>query len=248
MGETTNSSHRQQARQQGLIASLIALPFRLFGFLCGSLLLSILIELIGLHIAWSDQGWHHAEEMLSHELDQLSETFKQSILVSEPAHTTQQLLSRTYDTLFVRTGALHWIHQQSERTNPSTRSAVGINKAMYLGHLHGETYALATLYTLMTFLVRLMVLALTLPLFLIAAFVGLVDGFVRRDVRRFGAGHESGFLYHRAKASLMPLALLPSVLYLAVPVSVHPLVVLLPSAVLLSLAVNITAGSFKKYL
>ena len=42
-----------------------------------------------------------------------------------------------------------------------------------------------------------------------AVFVELVDGLVRRDVPGFGAGRQSGFIYHRAKASLMPLAVLP---------------------------------------
>jgi len=87
-----------------------------------------------------------------------------------------------------------------------------------------------------------------LPLFLMAAFVGLVDGLVRRDIRRFGAGRESGFIYHRARASLMPLAVLPWVTYLALPVSVHPLLILLPSAALLGIAVDIASASFKKYL
>jgi len=36
--------------------------------------------------------------------------------------------------------------------------------------------------------------------------------------------------------------------YLALAIYVHPLVLLLPSAVLLGLAVSLTAGSFKKYL
>lgn len=89
---------------------------------------------------------------------------------------------------------------------------------------------------------------LTLPLFLLAAFVGLVDGLVRRDIRKFGAGRESGFVYHRAKAALMPLAVLPWVTYLALPVSLHPLMILLPAAFLLGLAVNIAAASFKKYI
>lgn len=71
---------------------------------------------------------------------------------------------------------------------------------------------------------------------------------VRRDVRGFGAGRESGFVYHRARASLMPLAVLPWVTYLALPVSVHPLLILLPSAALLGLAVAISAATFKKYL
>ena len=111
-----------------------------------------------------------------------------------------------------------------------------------------ESYLIAAAFTTLTFLVRLLVLVLTIPLFIMATFVGLVDGLVRRDIRKFGAGRESGFIYHRVKASVVPLAVLPWILYLALPISVHPLWILLPSAVLLGLAVNLTAGSFKKYL
>ena len=57
-----------------------------------------------------------------------------------------------------------------------------------------------------------------------AIFVGLVDGLVRRDIRRFGAGRESGFIYHRARAGL----------------------ILLPRAALLGVAVCIAAATFKK--
>lgn len=55
-------------------------------------------------------------------------------------------------------------------------------------------------------------------------------------------------MYHRAKASLLPLGVLPWVIYLAMPISVHPLLILLPSAALLGFAVSLTASSFKKYL
>ncbi len=115
-------------------------------------------------------------------------------------------------------------------------------------YVHLESYLIAAAYTVLVFLVRLLVLCLMLPLFLMAAFTGLVDGLVRRDIRRFGAGRESGFVYHRAKASLMPLVVLPWAVYLALPVSISPLLILLPSAVLLGVAVDVAAGSFKKYL
>ena len=46
----------------------------------------------------------------------------------------------------------------------------------------------------------------------------------------------------------MPLAVLPWVTYLALPVSVHPLLILLPSAALLGIAVCIASATFKKYL
>ena len=57
------------------------------------------------------------------------------------------------------------------------------------------------------------------------AFVGLV----RRDIRRFCACRESWFIYHRARAALMPLAVLPG-------------------AALLGVAVCIAAATFQKYL
>lgn len=81
-----------------------------------------------------------------------------------------------------------------------------------------------------------------MPLFLLAPFVGRVDGLVRRYIRKLGAGRESGFVYHRAKAALMSITVSPWVIYLALPVSLHPLLILLPSAALLGFATNIAAG------
>lgn len=41
---------------------------------------------------------------------------------------------------------------------------------------------------------------------------------------------------------------MPRLTYLALPVSLHPLMVLLPSAAMLGVAMNIAVSSFKKYL
>ncbi len=217
--------------------------------LCGSLLLCIVIECIGLHFFWPDQGWHHAQGMLNDELEQLSTHFTRSALVHEPGHTAHELVEHSYDWLFVKSGLLDWIR------DAATQARVGSHRAThdfryYLGriYVHLEGDLIASAYTVLVFLVRLLVLCLTLPLFLMAGFVGFVDGLVRRDIRRFGAGRESGFVYHRAKATVVPLAVLPWVTYLTLPVSVNPSLVLLPAAVLLGTAVDIASGSFKKYL
>lgn len=50
MSDPAATAQRQQNRQQGLIAGIITLPFRLFGVLCGSLLLCIVIECVGMHL------------------------------------------------------------------------------------------------------------------------------------------------------------------------------------------------------
>ena len=56
-----------------------------------------------------------------------------------------------------------------------------------------------------------------MPVLLLFSLVALVDGFVKRDLRRWGGGRESSFVYHWAKQSAMPLLVLSWVIYLALP-------------------------------
>ena len=87
-----------------------------------------------------------------------------------------------------------------------------------------------------------------LPVFVLFSLVALVDGFVKRDLRRWGGGRESSFVYHWAKRSAMPLMVLSWVIYLALPFSLHPTFIVLPFATLFALSVSVTASTFKKYL
>ena len=238
-------AERQQARQQGWIAGLIGLPFRLFGMLCGSLLLAILLEWIGMLFIWSDQGSHHAEQMLSYELSQLSSDFRRSIVMEAPVQTARRLIEWTHEHVVVKSGLREWIELSRSGTE---EGRAGLRRPLEMAYGAVEPYAIAAGYTALTFLVRLVVLCLALPLFLTAAFVGLIDGLVRRDLRRFGAGRESGFLHHRARALISPLTVLPLVLYLTVPVRASPTCVLMPTAALLCITINVTVWSFKKYL
>lgn len=249
MSDPAASAQRQQNQRQGLIATIVSLPFRLFGVLVASLFLSILIECVGMHLFWPEQGWRHSAEMLDYELNQLSENFTRSAVVQEPGRTAHWLVENAYEWIFVRSGLADWMLESSERASAPSRGGER-DFRYYISQVYvwTESYLIAAAFVVLVFIVRLLVLILTLPLFLLAAFVGLIDGLVRRDIRRMGAGRESGFIYHRAKASLMPLAVLPWIVYLAMPFSVSPLWVLLPSAILLGVAVGIAAGTFKKYL
>lgn len=208
-----------------------------------------MLECIGMHFFWPEQGWRHARGMLSFELEQVSTHFSRSLVFQEPGRSAHWLLKRACDWGLVQSGLLDSVRDAASQSR-SGAQAQARNLRYYLGlvYVHLEGYLMAAAFMVLVFLLRLLVLCLTLPLLAMVAFVGLVDGLVRRDIRRFGAGHESGFVYHRAKASLMPLAVLPWLLYLAPPVSLHPLLILLPGSALLGLATDIAAGSFKKYL
>jgi integrating conjugative element membrane protein (TIGR03747 family) len=247
--DPATTTQRQQVRQRGLIASIVTLPLRLFGVLCASLLLSIVIECVGMHVFWPDQGWRHAQGMLEYELAQISTDFTRSAVVQEPGRTALWLVEGAYEWIFVKTGLLEWMRDSSAQASaPSHGGSRDFRYYLSRVYVWTESYLIAAAFITLTFIVRLLVLVLTLPLILLAAFVGLVDGLVRRDIRKFGAGRESGFIYHRAKAALMPLAVLPWVIYLALPVSVNPLLILLPGAALLGAAVCVSAATFKKYL
>ncbi len=249
MSDPAAAAQRHQSQRRGFIVSVITLPLRMLTVLIGSLLLSIVTECVGMHLFWKEQGWRHSQAMLTHELDQLSRNFTRSAIVQEPGRTAHQLVAWSYEWIFVKTGLAERMQDNSAQARAFARNTEK-GAHYYIGTLYSwaENYLIAAAFTVLTFLVRLLILVLTSPLFLTSAFVGLVDGLVRRDIRKFGAGRESGFIYHRAKAALLPMAVLPWLVYLALPVSLHPLVVLLPCAFLLGVTINITAATFKKYL
>ena len=84
------------------------------------------------------------------------------------------------DELDERSGLLDYASQARARSQE--RSLTGLLAQLYL---LTEDFVLASLFVTLTFVVRLIILTLALPLFALAAFTGLVDGLVRRDLRKF---------------------------------------------------------------
>jgi len=239
----TRTPPREVQKPQGFWGKLLSLPFRLLWLLLASLLLSLLFEYIGIAFFWTDEGYKHSQQMFSTELGWLNEQFRRSLMLSEPGKSIGILMHGAYDILFVKSGFLAF--SQNAPIKAQGKGLIAVASSLYLGIEH---YALASLYVVMTFLVRLAILFLSIPLFVLAILVGLTDGLMRRDLRRFGAGRESSFIYHRAKKLIVPLLVLPWIVYLSAPVTVYPHFVLLPCALLLGTAVTITAATFKKYL
>jgi len=86
-----------------------------------------------------------------------------------------------------------------------------------------------------------------LPLFAWLGLVGLIDGLVGRDIRTFSGGRESALLYHRSKAAIFPVLMLPMFIYLVLPVPINPARIFLPFAILFAYLVANTFKHFKKY-
>ncbi|EIK68548.1 integrating conjugative element membrane protein, PFL_4697 family [Pseudomonas synxantha BG33R] len=243
MATSTQNTPPQPIQHPGLIISAISLVLRIVGLLIASLLLSILIEFAGLLLFWGDQGWRHSQAMLTSELGWLSESFKSSLLIQQPGPMILQWLDFLNRWLLVKTGFVDFAQQA--RASSQSNSFWGWTNQLYVSI---EDFVLASVYVTFTFVVRLFILVLATPLFLLATLTGFVDGLMRRDLRKFGAGRESSFVYHRAKRAVMPLLVVPWIIYLSLPITLNPMAVFIPCAVLLGAVMAITATTFKKYI
>lgn len=246
--DVSKKAEQQQERQESLFSKIFWFPFNFLGVMFGSLLVAILVDWVCLYFFWPEAGWRHGQQMLVSEVSWLSKGLVHSAIVQEPGRTATWLVTEAYDWLIVKTGMLSWVQGMESIAHAGPRNELDMRYWAAQSVTTVQNYVLAALFTVLVFCVRLVVLLMTIPLFAMAALTGLVDGLVRRDLRKFGAGRESSYLYHKARATIMPLAIFPWTFYLALPISISPMLVLLPCAVLLGVSVSITAASFKKYL
>ncbi|WP_420234891.1 TIGR03747 family integrating conjugative element membrane protein [Pseudomonas sp. ABY48] len=243
MSTSVQNASPQPPHSPGLIISAIGLVMRIIGLLTASLLFSILVEWAGLLFFWGDQGWRHSQTMLANELGWLSEHFKSSLILQRPGQMIVQVLDFLSQWLLIKTGFAEFTRQARVASQDN-----GFWNWVNQIYMSIEDFILAAVYVTFTFVVRLTILVLATPLFLLASFTGFVDGLMRRDLRKYGAGRESSFVYHRAKRAVIPLLIVPWVIYLSLPFSINPIAILLPCAVMLGTTVAITATTFKKYL
>jgi len=231
-------------KEPGLIGKLLSATVQLVSWLIISLLLSILIEWIGINRFWAEQGSNHAKTVLAMDQRYLNQSLKNESLLIKG-----QVISATAT-------AVNWIAQQSWLTTLSTgtpisKVSMGSMDAIQKW-IHGlsdryQDYWQAANYVAQTFVVRLALIFFSLPIFLFAGVVGAVDGLVERDLRRWGGGRESSNVFNLAKKSITPAFVLACVVYISLPYSLNPVIVILPFAILLGLAVRISFERLKKY-
>ncbi|CBJ82506.1 TIGR03747 family integrating conjugative element membrane protein [Xenorhabdus bovienii] len=252
MAQSENPSRQssQPPRKHGLLYRLLwEWPWQLIGFMVMSWLFSLLLEYLGMAFFWPEQGAAHSQNMMKTELNYLSSEFTRSLLLSEPSQTVSAGLAQAYQWLFVDSGFMNWVQGQSQYQFHSRNDFMReLNSVLQGVSGYLQEYWLATVFITMVTLIRLVILLLYVPLFVMVILVALVDGLGRRDLRRYGAGYESSFVYHHAKRGIKPACTVPCVLYLSWPNVVYPMVILLPAALFLGMAVVITTSMFKKYL
>lgn len=250
MAEEKVQQRQQTAppKQPGLFITLFWLmPWKVIGILLASLLVSLLIEYAGMTFIWAGEGAEHSRQVMLTESGYFSEGFTRSLILSQPVTVISSWIQQAYQWIFVDTGFISWVntarsmHSQGGTVETLSRAGSWLARALW-------EYLQATVYVTIIFAIRVAILVLSVPLFIMVSVIGIVDGLVRRDLRRYGAGYESSFVYHHAKRYVKPAMYGPCMLYLAWPTAVWPNLLLLPSAVMLGFVLTVVTGAFKKYL
>ncbi|ECT1022267.1 TIGR03747 family integrating conjugative element membrane protein [Salmonella enterica] len=233
-------------KKPGLLWLLLwRLPWHIAGILFASLFLSLLVEYAGLVFWWPEQGAQHARAMMETDLRFLSADFTRSLVLSQPSVTVMSWVREGYRWLAENIMPSGGPNSGSSHGNLFTQTVT--DSGAWLA-VQFRVFLEATLYITVVFVVRVSILLLSLPLFVMAAAVAMVEGLSLRDLRRYGAGYESSFLYHHARGLIKPLLVYPCMAYLSWPAAAYPNAFLLPSALLFGAVLTIQASTFKKYL
>ncbi|MDM3339782.1 DUF4400 domain-containing protein [Citrobacter sp. Cb043] len=217
-------------RHPGLLGWLALLPGVLVGFCLGAWMLAIALEWLGDAFFWQNTCASHSE----------------------------QVLQATWQWWRGFAGAPVWLVEDLALVSDKLQQGI----AALIASLNGQSglFWTETVTTVircallsagnitLTFLLRLAILLQALPLFALIIVVGLIDGLVRRDLRRFAAGHESGFVYHHARRMISSSLIATGLVWLVVPIFLVPEHMFIPSSAGIGLAVSMTSGSFKKYI
>ena len=232
---------------RGLIRTGMGWVFSVVSLLSVSLLISIIGEWIGMTYWWKEEGLNHSALLLDNELSFLNQHFKRAFYSDvSSAQIAKNLADQVQQMLYVESG---WNHWRNRLIRPALAIEPSFLSALKSSYQAIEAYLFAMVNCIQVFVVRLFVIALSTPAYLLFGFAALVDGLVQRDLRRYGGGIERAFVYHKCKALLKPgVVLLPALFYLALPVTLNPGLVFIPAAAFFSLTLFMLATTFKKYL
>lgn len=226
----------------GPLIWLISLAFGAAVSVVGSLAVGTMVEWVGMHLWWQDQGVRHSREMVAEDLGYLAE-YRRSLLTDDTvafAASWAQAATNVAEAI----GVLLLIRKASE---PLPANAGPARSHQWLRT--AAPYLTAMVFVWQDAFVRLAVVYLALPAFALAFLIGLVDGLGRRDIRKWCGGRESSFVYHHAKRLLWPAFTFGFFVYLTWPTGgLNPAWAVLPFAAACACTVSLMAATFKKYL
>ena len=246
-------------RAKGPVELAVAVIFGLVSVSLGSWVIGIFIEIGGSFFFWKGQGIRHAQSIVQEDLRYIAAA-PRSVLVPDTVGFSlkvAQYVRWPYEKL----GVLRWYQsmQRSGGAFPAAQPAPQPGKAhsaalsnarqftRYAGRVVTE-WLVVSMFVAQDVALRLCVAAFAMPAFALACLMGLIDGLVRRDLRRWRGGRESSFLYHHAKRYTHWALTGGFGLYLSWPFGgFNPAYMVLVFTFLVALSLSTTVAAFKKY-
>lgn len=183
--------------------------------------------------AWVDfqpgMGVDHSRKMLQTEAGYINQHFKNSLMGSTPVQLIGELIIWVDDHIFRRMGIDDYIRQSNQEKG------------------WAWNYFVSAYLIIKVVILRLCILFLSIPAYILFAFVGLVTGLVQRDLRKWGAGRESTDKFELSSKLISLSIVLCFVIYLTWPDSINPTLIIVPFAAMFGYALHLTASNYKKY-
>jgi len=190
MAEPVRDPRCREVRH-GLISRTLTVLGQAISWLLLALFFSILTEWVGMRFWWPEQGLAHRQEMLEAKIGFLDTDLKRSLVTADPARLADQVATKTLEVLFVRTGLIELLVRIEVSPAPAAPgSSIGLHDLLR----PAVPYVIAAVQVTQVFAVRLVILTLATPVFGMFSLVALADGFVQRDLRRWGGGRENSFV------------------------------------------------------
>jgi len=214
-------------------------------FVFATLILATILEWGGTH-SW----WKNASETRLYERTQLEiQRIESSVSTSFDRHWFRgatSYCSALSDRLLVPIEQCLEAQQQQLVETPQSMSAVVQATAQIRQSINRHLMVAIEVYRAWSFrLLTFMFGVVSISPLLI---VGLIDGLVRREIRRWGGGHESAWLFTFASKSLFPTFILFLGIYALWPWSISFVWINSLMGVCWGLALFLAIAKFKKYL
>ena len=258
-----------RARTRGPVSMIFEAAFALLFVALVAWFIGFAIELAGNVTLWRAEGAvAHSERMGQQDLGYIAAA-PRSVFVDDTEAFAERLISWVA-LPFAAAGvlALYERHHGAGATTPARADTAadapsaarrrrrtpgfalkgGMQRATQSALAAFSKWAVVAMHVAQDVALRLSVALFALPAFLLACLVGLVDGLVRRDLRRWRGGRESSFVYHHAKRYTGWALTGGFGIYLTWPVGgFNPAYMVLVFAVLVAATLSTTVAAFKKY-
>lgn len=243
-----------RARTRGPVELGLEVAFGLLFVTLFAWFIGVLIEIVGSYTLWQEQGELHSQEIVAQDLEYIAMA-PRSLLVRDTVEWSHRVVGWV-ELPYERVGLKRWYERlhgdnAAALSQPTAQQSVlsqrvGMANASLQHNL--SKWVLISMYVGQDVLLRLSVAAFALPAFVLACMVGIVDGLVRRDLRRWGGGRESSFVYHHAKRYTQWALTGGFGLYLAWPFGgFNPAYMVFVFTMLVAFTMSTAVAAFKKY-